>query len=303
MILFKSIFNGIGTGAGVAWPSFGIVFSLIGASIGGALSVTLGVITIGLFTVISALVFYLSYKRMHEELQHNESILLKNEQKLINLVGDYIYTLYKEYQVSNKTIKFQEYLSIRAKHSFLGFDKESQTVLHQILINKHAPDSNFSDSSVLIPIKQQRMHSYSSPFIKGLVAAFYGFVGTFGSIAGCSAGVAGVLTGMGLFSSFAAFPIIGLSILGVACLLGVFAGVSASIEAQETYKNNLWNQTVKTTYQSLKKHNSNLAFPACSNSSSENDTPSSINHPLLFTKKRDIELKNTVDAQNPSLVY
>lgn len=32
MSVFKSVFSGVGTGAGVAWPVFGIVSSVLGAS-------------------------------------------------------------------------------------------------------------------------------------------------------------------------------------------------------------------------------------------------------------------------------
>ena len=47
--LFKSTINGIGSGSGVAWPFFGIVFTLIGDGIGSITSYALGGFALGLF--------------------------------------------------------------------------------------------------------------------------------------------------------------------------------------------------------------------------------------------------------------
>jgi len=55
-------------------------------------------------------------------------------------------------------------------------------------------------------------------------------LGLLESIAGCSAGVAGLLTGLGLFSSFAAFPVTGFCLLSAAIFLGIVAARRAVTE-------------------------------------------------------------------------
>ena len=89
MSLFKSLFSGVGTGAGVAWPLFGIAFSAIGSSIGGVVSLALGGVTIGLFSGITAFVIYSSYKKMEAEEQLQQKLINKNEDKLIASVQKY----------------------------------------------------------------------------------------------------------------------------------------------------------------------------------------------------------------------
>lgn len=285
MAIFKSIINGIGTGAGVAWPLFGIVFNVIGASIGGLFSFTLGGITIGLFMTLSVAIFYLSYQKTQEEQQHSQALLQKNEQKLIEFINEYINMIYKNYQLSSKTMPFKTYLSLQLNQLLLAIAKdEKKAPLHQALtiIKIRIDQQLVNEKSILPMIEKKIIQQYSVPSSNVIVPIFYAFVGTFGSIAGCSAGISGLLTGLGLFSSFAAFPIIGWGILGFAFSMGIFAANNAYIEAQETYKNNLLNQTVKTMYQQLKNQVFILSFPLLQNTSNLLTNKSPRNFPSLF---------------------
>jgi hypothetical protein len=65
------------------------------------------------------------------------------------------------------------------------------------------------------------------PTSKLLATAFLNMVSTFGSIVGCSSGVAGLLGGMGVFTTFASVPILGWSILGAGLLLGIVVAGAA----------------------------------------------------------------------------
>ncbi len=58
-----SLLSAIGSGAGVAWPIYGIVLPLLGATIGGFLSVTLAGVAITGFSLIAMGVFFCLYKR------------------------------------------------------------------------------------------------------------------------------------------------------------------------------------------------------------------------------------------------
>jgi hypothetical protein len=266
MLLFKSILNGIGTGAGFAWPLFGIVFNVVGASIGGVFSLTLGSITVGLFILIGGGICYLSYHKGKEEQKLFRALLEKNEQKLIQFIEKYLKLMFEEHQATNKTTSFKIYLIARIDQQLLliAHDKE-QIPLHQTLkfIKATVDQPNFTQNSILLSVKQQIKTHSSVPFSMIVIAALGAFVAAFGSITGCSAGIAGLFTGLGLFSSMAAFPIIGWSVLVIAVSISLFAAGGAIVEARAHYRNHLLNQTIKTMYQHLKKKVSdwsNLSF-------------------------------------------
>ncbi|MDR3504168.1 MAG: hypothetical protein P4L79_16490 [Legionella sp.] len=254
MAFFKSIINGVGTGAGVAWPLFGIVFSVVGASIGGLLSLTLGGIATTLFLTICAAVFYLSYQQSQEEQQQFQIRLQKNEQKLIEFINEYINTMDKKYQLTDKTIPFESYLLLQLNQQFLDSGKDKQSPLYQSLsvIKIMIERQLLKEKSILSLIEKELIKPSPVPLSKAGTAMFFAFAGTFGSIAGCSAGVSGLLAGLGLFSSFAAFPLLGWGVLAAAASMGFFAANNAFIESQKNYKNEALNQTVKTMYQHLK---------------------------------------------------
>ena len=255
MAFFKSIINGIGTGAGVAWPLFGIVFSVVGASMGGLLSFTLGGIAVSLFLTTCATVFYLSYQQSQKEQQRFQALLQKNEQKLMEFINEYIHVMDKKYQLTDKTIAFESYLLLQLNQQLLdSANDKAQEPLHQSLtvIKIMIERRLFKEKSILPLIERELFNSSAVPLSKASPPMFFAFAGTFGSIAGCSAGMSGLLTGLGLFSSFAAFPILGWGVLAVATSMGIWAANNALIESQENYKNEGLNQTVKTMYQQLK---------------------------------------------------
>ena len=297
LVVFKSIISGIGTGAGFAWPLFGIVFNVVGGSIGGLVSFTLGGFAIGLFMAIGSAIFYLSYQKAQEEQQHSQALLQKNEKKLMEFINEYINIIYKNYQLSVKTMPFKTYLSLQLNQHLLATAKdEKQTPLHQALtIIKIMIEQQSIKKKLILPmIEQKIIQQYSVPSSNVIVPIFHAFVGTFGSIAGCSAGVSGLLTGLGLFSSFAAFPIIGWGILGFAIAMGIFAANNACIEARESYKNNLLNQTVKTMYQQLKEQVFVLSFPLIQSTSNLLTNKSPRNFPLLFATENKTDITKVV---------
>jgi hypothetical protein len=254
MAFFKSIINGVGTGAGVAWPLFGIVFSVAGASVGGLLSFTLGGIAATLFLTVCAAVFYLSYEHAQEEQQKLQILLQKNEQKLIEFINEYIKTMDKQYQLTDKKISFESYLLLQLNQQLSDRDNNKQSPLHQslIIIKIMSEQQLFKEKSILSLIEKEFVNPVSIPFSKAITPMFFAFVGTFGSIAGCSAGLSGLFSGLGLFSSFAAFPLLGWGVLAIAASMGIFAADNAFIDAQKNYKHEVLNQTVKTMYQHLK---------------------------------------------------
>ncbi|HHF0524785.1 TPA: hypothetical protein ACTUT5_003359 [Legionella anisa] len=301
MVYFKSIINGIGTGAGVAWPMFGIVFSVVGASIGGLVSFALGGVAIALFMMISTAIFYLSYQKAQEEEQRSQTLLQKNEQKLMEFVNEYIYNIYKSYQLTAKTIPFKAFLSSQLDQQLSAIAKdEKKTPLYQSLklIKILIEQQLLKEKSILPIIEQKIIQQYSVPYSNVIIPIFYAFVGTFGSIAGCSAGISGLLTGLGLFSSFAAFPILGWGILGFAISMGIFAANNAISETQETSKNELLNQTVKKMYQHLKSQVLDLPLNLFHHPSNPTPNKSSRNFPSLFLSEDESVINSWVSKSD-----
>lgn len=298
MEYFKSIISGIGTAAGVAWPLFGIAFGAVGAAIGGLASLALGGVAIGLFISITAAIFYLSHQKAQEEQQKFKAQLQKNEQKLMGFIDEYIKISYINYQSSIQTIPFKTYLALQLEQQLsVTAQDEKQATLHQVLIiiKTITENPDFKRNAILPGLKQQIINSQPAPYFNTMTPAFFAFVGTFGSIAGCSAGVSGLLNGLGLFSSFAAFPILGWGILGIAVAMGLFAAGTAFIEARENYRNQLLNQRVKTMYQDLKKEVFSLTHPLMQNTSDLLTNKAPRNFPALF-QKDDVAIQEQLES-------
>lgn len=104
MIFFKSVVNAIGSGAGVAWPLFGILFALLGGSVASFFSLTFAIISIALFFMVSLPVFYFSYQEMKEHEEILQVQLFKNQNKLLADIKNYIETL-EQYAISEKNRK------------------------------------------------------------------------------------------------------------------------------------------------------------------------------------------------------
>ncbi|HHT0592212.1 TPA: hypothetical protein ACTXXA_002197 [Legionella anisa] len=301
MVYFKSIINGIGTGGGVAWPLFGIVFSVVGTSIGSLVSFALGGVSIALFLMTSTAIFYLSYQKAQEEEQRTQTLLQKNEQKLLEFVNEYIYKIHKSYQLTAKTIPFKAFLCSHLEQQLSTIAKdEKKTPLYQALkfIKILIEQQLLKEKSILPIIERKIIPQYSVPYSNMIVPIFYAFVGTFGSIAGCSAGISGLLTGLGLFSSFAAFPILGWGILGFAISMGIFAANNAISATRETSKNELLNQTIKKMYQHLKSQVLDLPLNLFHNPSNPTTNKSSRNFPSLFLSEDESVINSWVSTSD-----
>jgi hypothetical protein len=256
MRLFRSLFNGIGSGAGVAWPLFGVVFTLLGGSIGGLLSLTLGITSIFIFFTISIPIFYFSYQEMKNKEYQFQEQLEKNKQKLLADINNYVHSIYKHYLNQTMTQDFISYFKeIIYKDLEEIAKKDINSPLYQILQVLGRHNNVLTINEIILEHITRDLSQKPTPLYKLLVPSFLAFVGTFGSIAGCSAGVSGLLTGMGIFTSFVAFPLLGWSIIGVAVIFGVITAVAASQDAQEEFKNNEINQLIKKIHRQFDKAN------------------------------------------------
>lgn len=257
MLYIRSLFNAIGSGAGVAWPMFGIVFAVLGGTVASALSLALGGAAIALFSATAIGIYYFSSQATKEQLIRSQKRLEKNQQKLALDLEDYLQSI---------QFYFTQQHNIKESHRYIQHilqcdlarvaQQDSTSPLFHLLTFVHKEYSQHQQFPTMESIKKQlatQAIQNKIPWSTMLIASFSAFVGVFGSVAGCSAGLAGVLTGIGLFSSFSAFPILGWGVIGLALVCGLILACSAAYDAYDQYKKDELNQCLKSTHQQLSK--------------------------------------------------
>ena len=257
MKFFKSVLNGVGSGAGVAWPLFGIVFTVFGGAVASLFSLTLGIISISLFFAVGIPIFYFSYQEMKNEEGRFQEQLDKNQQKLLTDIQEYLNSIYRyalhEKEKTDVHDLFARIL-IMDLNKIAHMDARSPLYLILSLLNEeYQLKQTIPNNKIILEHLVHKISLTPVPLAQKLVAPFFTFVGTFGSITGCSAGVSGVLTGMGLFSSFAAFPLLGWGILAFALISGIGMASESLAKTSERFKKNELNQTIKNMHSQLSK--------------------------------------------------
>ncbi|HDL0328951.1 TPA: hypothetical protein PWK97_000174, partial [Legionella pneumophila] len=77
-----------------------------------------------------------------------------------------------------------------------------------------------------------------------LKTGFIAFCAGFGSLAGCSSGSLGLFAALGIFPCFAAVPLVGLAIMGIACVFGLLlSGMSIDTAIQRSKEKQLFLQS------------------------------------------------------------
>ncbi|VEB34104.1 hypothetical protein [Legionella cherrii] len=257
MEFFKSVLNGIGSGAGVAWPLFGIVFTLFGGAVASLFSLTLGIISISLFFAVGIPIFYFSYQEMKNEEGRFQEQLDKNQQKLLTDIQDYLNSIYRFALHEKRKTDVHELFArilIMDLNKIAHVDARSPLYLIlSLLYEEYKLKQTIPDNKVILDHLVHNISLSPTPLSQKMVPPFFTFVGTFGSITGCSAGVSGVLTGMGLFSSFAAFPLLGWGILAFALVSGILMASESMAKTNERFKKKELNQTIKNIHSQLSK--------------------------------------------------
>ncbi len=267
MIMFRSAFNGIGSAAGVTWPLFGITFTLLGGTIGGVLSLALGSVCISLFVAMGLAICFFAYRDMNNTKQQLQNQLQKNEVKLLDDMDNYIACLKKKYTSSSMEVDFNTYLKLKLKEDLLFIQKNGDSPLSQILqlmSDEFDKDNGEINKNNILKRITESISQQPMPIFKMLASAFSSFVGIFGSIAGCSAGFTGLLNGIGVFSSFAAFPVLGWGVLVTAFILGTYAAVGVALGENDVFKQVTLSQKFKEMHKPLEKaillRNIDIAF-------------------------------------------
>lgn len=250
-MILKSLFDSIGTAAGVAWPLFGIIASTLSFIIGGVIALHVGLICCLLFLSVSIPVFYISYntnKALNEKLQRKFSLnlinfldafhqhyLQQNSQKsFLDCLMDWA-----SQQGEDKTIQIKFIHFIQANgllNNFDGLTLNQQKACLNTIVTTYFNSRSFVNN---VPI----------PPTSDLAKTFFlGFVGAFGSIAGCSAGMMGLLVTIGLTTGFAAIPILGAAVLCISIGSGLISGFFAVQKEIE-------NKAISQVYKNFKRFN------------------------------------------------
>ena len=233
MFVVRSILNGIGTGAGVAWPTFGIVASTFYLS--SAAVIPLAVFCAVLFCLITgftALTTYRNsieaYRQLDQKIQAQAHQLLNNLHELLSSSSQQIANRFDDSLIQHPLVVQSEPIV--------------QAALAQFLSNHHREFSRYpslSRSAKRMLLNHLLASLASAPASRNITMneifdrSFLAFVGAFGSIAGCGAGMMGLLSTVGIVSGFAALPMIGVGLLTAAVAIGAYRADEAAIEAIE----------------------------------------------------------------------
>lgn len=280
MSFIKSSFDGIGTGAGVAWPFFGILSSTLGLAVGGTVALIAGSVAGLLFCLISGAIFYLSYKNALNEKVVLQGKLERQIGKLNHVINLYLEGLYQKYLLqhegdvidSDKTANIISFLKIqiakdsnkRIKHPVMYqlFDallteQADYGLLQQFVQTKITMLQDPSQNNLSQAIQRftdyiiRSMPIKSAPITSKAQAAFFSAAGTFGAIAGCTAGFVGLLSGLGLLAGFAAIPILGWATLATAIILAAYVALQSVEQVEERFQIQEISSTVKDLYKNV----------------------------------------------------
>lgn len=259
MYILKSIGDGIGTAAGVAWPTFGILSSIVGLALGGLGAIWLGAFTMGLFLLVGLPVAYWSYQNYRKE--KNSLAIKLNEQKnkTTTLFRNYFSCILKQYLFKQNIRKISyaniqsiiDYLDKKIKKDFNHASQSTKQALSlaksqwvkklKIFQQECLANGSFDSTVLYTAIEMLTVESNSYPlkpyaFSEKCKLAMVGFTSAFGSIAGCAAGVMGLLVGVGVFTGVASVPVVGWIALGLAVGFGVMvaaAWINAACQSHE----------------------------------------------------------------------
>ncbi|SQG90731.1 Uncharacterised protein [Legionella pneumophila subsp. pascullei] len=276
MQILKSLSEGMGTAGGVAWTTFGLVFGSFGLTVGNsALTISLGVISACLFLLVAIPVTYWSYCNSHKENDELRHAIEEHENQIVYYLTEYLLATKQECLLKNpqkyrndydKSVRVEELKNRLFKniskppvstsaalflHRLYG-DNQNNSILGKLM------DTNTMDKSVL---KKELLAVYRDsvifqfeelPLFAKLKTGFIAFCAGFGSLAGCSSGSLGLLTALGIFPGFAAVPLVGWTIIGIACVFGLLlSGMSINTSIHRSKEKQLFVQS-ETIHHDLK---------------------------------------------------
>ncbi|MFC3908338.1 hypothetical protein ACFORL_04520 [Legionella dresdenensis] len=260
MAFFKPLLDAVGSGGGVAWSAFGIISATMGLASGGVLSLIFGYSAISAFLLIFFPVLILSYQAVQKQQQQLAEKIIESCQMLQIQIRDYLELCHKHFlkrspggnidefrtSLSRKIDKDLRKLRLSNKGCLADFLQQifDRNTLNQFIHHKYNTGP-LPEINIKFPADKR------APFSTIAIASFFGFIGGFGAVAGGSAGISGLLMGMGLFAGFTAMPILGWSLLAAALLVAALAAFVTGYDANSNHQMAKRHEFVKNQYQSL----------------------------------------------------
>ncbi len=260
MHFIKSIGDGIGTAAGVAWPIFGIVSGTLSLTSAGLATIWLGALTCVLFLIVAVPVTIWSYHQFKQE-RRKQKCNLRNQRRLFdNHLLDYLFNTINETLLEQQESIARDQSTFLAavkrkirneiNHSCYYFSPANWKIVRQLITS---PTGNNLLEKIIATTEKNppsdfalNLYSEAKQQLAPILTAFYkahhicipeanfklhlgryvktgimSFCAAFGSLAGCGAGALGMLTGVGVFAGLAPVPIVGWMILGLAITFGL----------------------------------------------------------------------------------
>ncbi|MGQ3888376.1 hypothetical protein ACQUW5_05010 [Legionella sp. CNM-1927-20] len=311
MTIIKPALEGIGSASGVAWPIFGILSATLNLCVGSTLAFILGSICSAMFLLISVPLAYLGYqdlKKQQEELKRKKE---KYENALLsNLIA--FFALLNQYKKLNTTLTLTDFLEKKAQEFEQRNTDEDKLCANflrylnsQAIYNFYNPLKPKLFNHVLqkyvkqFLINQLNKNPYSAiEKTKINVAAFQAFVGTFGTIAGGSAGLTGLLMGLGLMASFSIVPWLGVAIILTATIVAIYMANVAARNAELNIDKTFWCKQAKNLNQQTQKLNADMRKLVELNQTIDNEpvsNTSSADRPEVDIKLQDSKVIITED--------
>lgn len=288
----KPLGDGIGTAAGVAWPTFGLIFGALGLTISGLAATILGAISIGIFILVFAPITYWSYKNYIDDKAQLKQKIGQLENNYVELAFKYLSTLMDEYLFAHRitSLKHNDIdKAVQFIHEKIQHDINSKKIspnhpcvqlwknyCHQHdnnqFLNKFAnlyyiDDDGYDEYKQLCKLnivlrdimairdKNNSVLHQTIPLSIGnhIKMGAMGFFSAFGSIAGCSAGVAGLLLGLGVFTGLSSIPIVGWAAIAGALVFGFAVAAVCIYSAREKNKDEQYAQYVEKTNHAMQE--------------------------------------------------
>ncbi|WP_131762436.1 hypothetical protein [Legionella jamestowniensis] len=182
-----------------------------------------------LFLLISIPIFYVSYQKSQEEEKKINDKFLGLLEELTGRTKKAIEKGYLVASEADKELRELHALSFRGKQEefviayFKALAAINNNIYHPDLERNKRITLTINTFISFIKIKSKQ----SMPLGTLAYQAFLGFVGAFGSVAGCSAGLMGLLGGLGIISGFSAVPVLGIAVLILAVGCGIYSALTA----------------------------------------------------------------------------
>jgi hypothetical protein len=275
MQILKPIGDGLGTAAGVAWPTFGLISGALSMTIAGPAAIVLGAITAAVYVMVAIPVMIWSFRET--SLENNKLIIKSQKQtnKLEKNLRDYLAILVRECRHEAEIAHLQHGASAAAvKFMLLKTQSGSDTMVNDDVkcalkwLLKHkkcdemiAAEINAQNKQLLADITKELTTAnavksgfkYKPSISHHIKTGIKHFASGFGALAGCSAGTVGMLLGIGLLTTGGAMPLVCWILFGASLLFGIAVGTVWAIRERMREKELQTLQHFKAINQNLEQ--------------------------------------------------